>query len=193
MTCAPLITASDLKASLHITHGQHDSHIARLAAAADRAIREWCNRPDGFCEAERTEYSDGGYEVVLTYTPVASIESVTLWPDTQAESDHTDGTAFDAGTGAAWPRAGLYPYCRPGWPEGRRSVKVVYTGGYADIPADLIHAAHELGAMWYRESTKNTALQSETIGSYSYTLASPTDGRYQKIFDLLTSYRRMYI
>jgi len=71
-------------------------------------------------------------------------------------------------------------------PMGR--VVVAYRAGYETIPADLQLAATELVAQAYQQGRQNPAVKSETLGDYSYTLATQT-----QISDDLWSRLRLYM
>jgi len=67
-------------------------------------------------------------------------------------------------------------------------VVVAYRAGYETIPADLQLAATELVAQAYQQGRQNPAVKSETLGDYSYTLATQT-----QISDDLWSRLRLYM
>lgn len=57
-------------------------------------------------------------------------------------------------------------------PAGRLVIMAHYKSGYATIPADLQQACAELAIAMYWASQRDLGVQSENIGSYSYTNAS---------------------
>lgn len=48
-------------------------------------------------------------------------------------------------------------------------LKMIYQGGYEQIPADLCETATDIAVNVYRESKRDQGLQSERIGNYSWT------------------------
>ena len=60
----------------------------------------------------------------------------------------------------------------PTWPVGEGNIKVTYSAGYAldEIPDDIITAVITLTAWFIRTVPTVAPLQSENLGSYSYTL-----------------------
>lgn len=70
-------------------------------------------------------------------------------------------TRCNTDTGTVW-----LGYCAPG---DMQDVRVDYTGGYSTIPDDLATAAAALTAALYRRSSRDTSLQSERLGDYSWT------------------------
>lgn len=63
-------------------------------------------------------------------------------------------------------------YLPSGWAKGYQNFRVAYTAGYATIPEALVNAAGELAAGTYKFRDVNPNLQSESLGSYSYTVAA---------------------
>lgn len=64
------------------------------------------------------------------------------------------------------------------FPCGRQNVLCEYTAGYADIaslPFDLQQAAIDLAADMFAARSRDGAMQAESLGDYSYTLASAVD------------------
>lgn len=59
----------------------------------------------------------------------------------------------------------------PVWPAGRH-LRVDYTAGPASIPADVELALLEAIKFAWNETNRDSTLQSEKLGDYSYTLAS---------------------
>lgn len=64
----------------------------------------------------------------------------------------------------------------PGFSKGYENFRVTYTAGVAatvdNVPADLQAACAELAKLTYQYRTVNPSLQSESLGSYSYTRAA---------------------
>ena len=100
---------------------------------------------------------------------------------------HTEEIPFpwrlDYQTGHAW---GQWPEGRadaavwlngvgtPYYGGGRLNIRIDYTAGFATIPASIQEACIRLIARIYEMDNKDSALKSEKLGPYSYTLNSPT-------------------
>jgi hypothetical protein len=58
------------------------------------------------------------------------------------------------------------------WPAPPISVFVDYDGGYETVPPDIVHACQLIAARIYNGRKRDTGVQSESFGDYSYTLGS---------------------
>lgn len=199
------------------------SLLATYANAAEDQIANYCNRRDDaagahWLTASRTEYIRVSYAeaLILRWSPVTAITSVSTvesatsataltLADLEVDGLPITGT-FTAGAGIVkWrnnPRSlWLSGYDRPPvtpsirWPNfGRGLIKVVYTGGYAAAPPALILVATQLAALMYRLRSVNLALQSETLGKYSYTRAfTRTSGEASDPFSPIRSALEPYV
>lgn len=82
----------------------------------------------------------------------------------QGADDGIDFTISESSTGILWRGHG--------WPCGTRSVYADYRAGYETIPAPLETAANSVAADIVRSARRDGALQSETLGDYSWTRAA---------------------
>lgn len=167
--------------------------------AAETAIARECGRfdPGGshWLTASHTEYIDGecAKDILLTFTPITAVASIdiinaagsaTSVTLTNVECDGLPISGLAAGTPGRVGRIGWRSYpgpvtpesfgaaldqSGPGWGAGSQRVKVVYTGGFATAPADLVQAAVIYAAQMYRDKDINLGVQSESLGDYSYT------------------------
>ena len=151
--------------------------------------------------ASRTEDVAGDYKTAmgLVFTPITAVASITI--QTSASTSFTvtltdvtvDNIAVASLSTSRPGHAGIVRYRRGGWPWagwpcqvmgtvipvrcgfGDTPITIAYTGGYSAAPPALKRAATELAAIYYRNKTTNPTLQSETLGSYSYTNRSGSD------------------
>ena len=70
----------------------------------------------------------------------------------------------------------LSAYREPAWTRGNGNYKLLYSAGYWPVPFDLQYAAALLVAYMVRIMPYGYPLQSETLGAYSYTIASMLKG-----------------
>jgi len=75
------------------------------------------------------------------------------------------------------------------YPVGFQNITVKYTGGYATIPPDLEQICIELAKSYLDSASQNAALQSESIGGYSYS-AKTTSGIPDSLRGRLGAWRR---
>ena len=79
---------------------------------------------------------------------------------------------------------------------GLGNVKVAYTAGYPDIPSDLAMAVCELVAFARRNINKGGSMTNESLGAYSYTMATAVAGSFPELLSarqLMASYRSIPI
>lgn len=193
---ADLVTTSEYKAYAGITVSTYDTLIGVLIDIACAQIRRYCGRnlTNGFETATRTELYDGNgsAELQLKEWPVTSITSVTLVDDAGGTSalETTGDYRADLNTGVLrrlGAQHGRFAYddmgqvsapgwgVSPCWDDGFQNWSVVYVGGYTTIPDDLKYACYQVIDWLYAERRKNPALQSESLGSYSYTRMSMSE------------------
>lgn len=184
-----LITATEYKTWAGISGTDLDTWLTAVLPQAQDYAEAWCDR--NFESAERTEYYDGhGTETIqLRSPPVTAVGSVSYRSGVSAGV--ATFTAFDSGTYWFDQTSGLltrfssfdvFPstidrYERAVWPESVRGLKVVYTGGYGAgggpaVPSGLKLAMFRMIDFLRGQRGRDGSMQSETMGSYSYTRAA---------------------
>jgi len=142
LSTGPYLTTRDnVKLARALTGAADDQRIDALLASVTAWAQTYCDRT--FFEATYTDQKNGlDYDrLVLDETPVSSITSVhqsTAWPRAYGASEllvlDTDYLLEDADAGIIAKASGRFP-------EGPRTIKVVYVAGYPTIPSDLEWAA----------------------------------------------------
>ena len=103
----------------------------------------------------------------------AVLATVTLFAaDTASDYTYdydTGRLSIDPGWWAHWP---LEP---GGMPSAVKSVLVEYTAGYATVPDDLQQACIDVSKMLFLDRRRDTGMQSENLGDYSYSRASRSE------------------
>lgn len=85
----------------------------------------------------------------------------------------------------------LAAYRLPSWPTGYLNIKVQYSAGYEEVPADLQYAATALVAYMVRNQPYGgDPLQSESLGAYSYSLLSGAGSQNQVLGSIITTLSR---
>lgn len=102
--------------------------------------------------------------------------------DLPFEADDPRGVLYLGSADGAYNVAGADDRWGPGWPGdaadaapygGATGLRVVYTAGFATIPADLVQAAVETVKAAITRLRSDDALKSESDGAYSYELRDP--------------------
>jgi hypothetical protein len=204
-----LVTLEEARTVLGFPASEDDLYTFLIASAS--AVIEKITKQK-FEETEVTEQLDGGFaELILRYRPVSSVESVKDFADPDnpitldADTDYTlypeRGYLVKVERGSAVPGefTGTFGLellipIGPIWAGGVKRWEVAYTAGEAaGVPADIKQAAIQLIAFYAAMAEQSGgAFQSETIGDYSYTLASgqmsSSSGIPPSIFLILKNY-----
>ncbi|NBX24228.1 MAG: phage gp6-like head-tail connector protein [Microbacteriaceae bacterium] len=188
-----LTTTAEYKSYAGISGSTDDTFIGLILAAAQTQVAQICNRT--FESATVTEIYDGNGEqsIVLRRPPVTSVTSVewatssTTWTTLPSEAYRIDlnaGVLSMANANASFLNFDDSmidrPYrigVRPSFPRGNQNVRVVYVGGYATIPDDLKFVVWSMMDMMFADRRANKAMQSESIGAYSYSRVLGSDMR----------------
>lgn len=168
---ANLTTLANLKEQIGMTGTGNDAFLTNLIARASAFIKTVTHR---CIEATSlTEYHDGPGDdrIRLRDWPVISVASVhesadQVW-DSTTLIPSTD-YLLDARLGRIIRKSGVIFARHP------LSVRVIYTGGYATVPADIEMACLELCvAKWRRRS--NEGVQSKNLPDGSIVMFSASD------------------
>lgn len=153
---ADLATLANVKTTLGITSAGDDARINLIIPAVSAWVRTFCGRT--FDSATYTDHLDGGdrAKIFLEEPPVGSITSLhvsTAWPRVYGASQllvlDTDYTLEDGPAGIVARASGRFP-------EGPRTVKVVYAGGYSAVPTDLERAVIEVVSVKLQKAKTQT-------------------------------------
>jgi hypothetical protein len=202
-----LTTVAAIKTHLGITGSDEDAYLTQLLAGLEPAVLRWLNRLN-IERATVTEFYNGGWRkyLPLRRRPVISVASVNedvfgyggqnpdgfrstslleagvdYWTKNLEESESNPGMLVRVGTN---------------WADAEGAVKVVYTSGYATVPADIAMAVHLLAGILRNSGDKGGPIQAETIGSYSYSMLAGSPGSSAELLQvqsLLAPYREIAI
>ena len=187
-----LISIAEYKVWAGISGTAQDALLTVLVDAVSMEVRRWCDRnlTDGFELVSRTERYDGTGEqtIQLMEWPVTTVTRVRVYSAGGTyETLDTDTYRVNGDSGVLSridPVLARFPTnafgtiestfsVQPWFTSGFDNVEVVYTGGYATIPADLKMACYRLTDLAYTARGRNMGLQSESLGGYSYTNFDP--------------------
>jgi hypothetical protein len=145
-----------------------DDVLTTLIDVASGIVRRHCRR-----DLSQTEYihyfslRQPSRKLVLRQYPVTAVTSVTLFPETESpEVINGSNVVFDEEGVLTFKESATT--CT--FVAGPRSVKVIYTAGFATIPDYLQYATASIAKRLVKSSAIDGLYQSETLGDYSYTL-----------------------
>jgi hypothetical protein len=140
-----LVALADVEAWLGLASGNSDEALlTRLIAGASAFVETWCSRT--FALTSYTETRDGNGQTRMSPQnwPISTVASVTI--DTTVVPARTvpGGSGFFLNGKSIQ----LVGYC---FNRGQANVTLVYSAGFATIPADIQQGVIELVAMRYKE------------------------------------------
>jgi hypothetical protein len=195
---ADLITLAQYKEAEGISSSNNDLRFNAIIPSVSQLVKTYCGTSFiDFYSSNKTETFtiDWGTHVVqLTESPLNSIVSV--------QERHAYGDAYDTLTTGAneyyletttdsilrTNTTGRYQ----SWPKGVGSVKVIYTGGYSEVPADLKLAVLDLVTYYYkdehkqRQSIAGASLQNQGSSSQSMNVGFPD--HIKRVLDLYKNF-----
>ena len=143
---ADLTNRADVKTAFNIDGAGYDGIIDALLTPVTTYITNYCGRV--FDSATYTEYHEAlgslATEMLLDVWPVASVTSVHV--STELPRVYSTDELLTAGEA-------YIPKLAPGiivrtdgsfWPMDVQATQVIYVGGYATLPEDLVQAAIEI-------------------------------------------------
>jgi len=150
-----LVSLDDCKTYLGIDDSVKDSEIGYLM----QAVSSWFNVMTGrkLVATDVTEYCDGmGTDTVFVDSYPINSDAATIEVYVDPDKEFGADTQLDEDEIAIRGDAGRIQRLGDTFPAGYGNVKVVYNGGYTEVPYDLRLAALEtLGIMWRRMQEKN--------------------------------------
>lgn len=147
MASGDIIALTDAKSFLNITTSAEDDKIGEFVSAASQM---WVNRCGPVSSSAYDEWYDGGStQIALRHTPVLAVSTVEESYTAATIYTLTEQTLLLGGDASAWGYSvdrstGVVTRRASGvvvnFEAGLRNIHVVYTAGYADTPADIVHA-----------------------------------------------------
>ena len=159
-----LCTTANVKSYIGVSVSTHDTLIGLLIDSVSSFIETYTGRT--YAAAEFTEYFDGNAcEFILKNRPVDDSPApvVSYNNGTQATPNWQVVSAEDYVINR---EAGIIVSTYGKLPTGSQNIKIVYTAGYATIPADLELLAKQLTAKAF-EQRKAQGIGRESLGGAS--------------------------
>lgn len=161
-----------------------DALLTRLISAASDQIERACNRVFGSAVYSEARDGSGLNFMVFSNRPVIAISSVTV-----------DGVAIPQSANAAaagWVLASSWKVALRGgytFRQGIQNVSVIYTAGYATVPADLTQACCLLVGLAYKERDR-MGISSKTVGGENISFTN--DDLPPSVQSVIHNYRNVY-
>lgn len=186
-----ITTSTTYKTYAAIATDSLDDRIDLAILAAQKAIETAL----GVASLDSATYTDEKYSgddtnrLELRNYPVTAISAI-KWRDSTTSSTTIEATTYeyDGPSAIVWRifSQGGFGYTdeTPAlggvdigdvWRRGTRNYMVTYTAGYSTFPADLVQIAHEMISTMIATARRDGTMQSESIGSYSYTVLQSSD------------------
>jgi hypothetical protein len=198
-TSYDLTTLANVKAELDITDGGSDAVLRRYITSASKAAAHYCNRvfavetvSEAFLPGHRYCAYGQHYAVLqLSRFPLVTVTSVTEDDDLLTVTD--DYLVNSSNGQLTRVNSGLLP---SRWLE--LGVTVVYSSGYATVPADLEDAVIRMVTQRYSAKGRDATLKSEEIPgvrSAQYWIATGEEAGAitPDVADLLDRYRSIVV
>ena len=157
-----IVSTSELKTQIGITHTQDDSYLGTLVTLGTNQVEEWIGRD--IKAANYTEYysGDGTRILKLRQGPLVSITRIDVvsYSSTGAETvDRVDtGSFFAMGLESdGWLLPGRIEYNQSHWISGQRNYKVQYRAGFTatnGVPGGLKQAVLDT-CVWHWNQRKS--------------------------------------
>lgn len=180
---SPLVTLEEYKTFAQISSNQQDDRITQLIPMVSFFVKNYCNRKFvDYYNVEKTEYwSDGGNFFFTDEQPIRSVTSVEVkFAPTSAYEVLTADVDY------SWDKAVdcIAALNEDGFPQFPNAVKIVYKGGYSDIPEDLKLGVLDLITYYLKgESSPRKSLNSNQI-SVEYVTSADLPHHIKRVFDL---------
>jgi hypothetical protein len=177
----PFISSADLSDQLGQDVTSSDLAIIAIDSACE-IVRSYLDQYLNLVESDEvTLDGTGTYSLLLPQRPVVAVNSVEI-------ADEADPEFYLDDAGILYRTDGVV------WTKGHGNVTVDYDHGYAfhesdvdgarRMPSDIRRVALELASrIWVSQGTQTGQVESETIGSYSYTNAPGSSGGASALLD----------
>ena len=195
---ADLVTLAQYKQAEGISSSKDDLRFNSIVPSVSELVKTYCgNSFVDFYSSNKTETFTidwDTYVVQLTESPVNSVVSVQEREtyggsyDTLTTSDSEYYLESSTDSILRTNDSGRYQ----NWPKGVGSVKVVYTGGYSEVPADLKLAVFDLITYYYKDEHKQrqtiagATLQNQGSSSQRMNVGFPD--HIKRVLDLYKTY-----
>jgi hypothetical protein len=168
-TTIALVTTTSMNAYMGIaTSSTEEGECDLVINAASKFAMMYCGRSN-WLTTTLTEYYDGDNTdtLYLKSPPINSVTSIHIDDSVPRDWSDTDDLV-DSDEYLTYSEEGKVVLDGDIYVQGKRNVKVIYSGGYGTVPADLQQAVKELVAFWYKRNTdKRVGVTNVSVGDKS--------------------------
>lgn len=183
MAAGDLTTLEAVKRDLGITVPDANASLEAWIAGASAWIVSYCEQPILATDHTLVAHGNGGYRMVLPYSPVISISSLKI-----GGAAVTAGTPGALNDGYFLDSRGIITLRGLVFAPGIGNVEVAYRAGYTTVPAELERACVRIVGRRYRERER-LGVTSKSIGGESISwMQTATD---EDVLESLSGYKRV--
>lgn len=188
---ANLITLAEYKEAEGISTPKEDLRLNHIIPSVSQLVKTYCGNSiiDYFSTSKVEEFSiDFSTNILqLTESPVNAVSSVEVRSDFESAYEALDSTEYYVNTSTDSVHR-----VRLNWPEGFASVKITYTAGYSECPADLKLAVMDLVTYYLKDEHKErktlagASVQNQASSSQRNNVAFPD--HIKRVLDLYKNF-----
>lgn len=182
-----IVSLAELKAYLKLTTATFDTILGVIKASVEQFIKNYCHDP--FLHSTFTEYYDGNGKssLIVDRFPITAITEINI----DSARTFAAATKLDASDIISCDRnnqRGIIEIDGT-FSVGVKNVKVVYTAGYATLPADLKMAVMQLCSREFMIQDKQMpGVVSQNVGDK--TISLNTEEIPRNVWAILQTYKR---
>ncbi len=175
-----LTDTTAVKAQLGISGSTYDTILDRMIDSATLYAESFIGRyikGRGSNLTVLLDVPEATQDIFLRNFPIISVTSVT-----------DDGTVISSNDYYKYDDTGRLSLKSGSWSVGRQTLSIVYQGGYANVPADLIQwCVSVVGAMFQNRNNNNVIR--ETVGTITVEYVSDFISKNEFLRDTLARYK----
>ena len=188
---ANFITLTEYKEAEGISSPKEDLRLNHIIPSVSQLVKTYCGNSiiDYFVTPKVEEFSiDWSTNIIqLTESPVNTVSTVQIRSNFDDAYETLDSTEYYVNT-----NTDSIHRVRLNWPQGLASVKITYTAGYSECPADLKLAVMDLITYYLKDEHKErktiagASIQNQSSSSQRDNVAFPD--HIKRVLDLYKNF-----
>jgi hypothetical protein len=162
-----------------------DALLTRLITAVSEQIERSCNRVFGSTVYSEARDGNGLDFMVFSNRPVITVSSITVDGVTIPQSTNHAAAGWVLASGWKVALRGGYTFR-----QGIQNVSMIYTAGFASVPADVVQACCLLVGLAYKERDR-MGIDSKTIGGENISFTK--DDVPPSVQAVIHNYRNVFV